>query len=267
MGKFSSIDILNSPVKMLFVSDHGGGKTIAATSFYKQGKVRADDFDIRNKPAVAFHGKKDPDAPIEFKQWTSERFGEFVSWIHRIIDGEYEPSFKTWILDSVTSCSTTSIVYQLKVKGRDTGRTTKGGLATTSWDEINGETVFFHNLLEAANILYEKFDCNIIWNAHPIAKTIIVEGEEAKRTTSLASYGMKIPALIPGFFDEIYNFEVSQTGQGKTRHTCYTGTHNLLPGKTVLFDYLPYSFDVTGKNFYETWRAFLDKKGGAKESD
>lgn len=255
MPNTRDINILEPPYKILLVAQNGMGKSIVANSF---PEPRDEDFDIRMKPVAAYY----PGKSIDYTSWTSDNFNQFVQRIHDIIDGRFNPTFKTWILDSVTGCSITSITYQLRVK--DKIKTTKGGLPSTSWDEINGETVLFHEIIEAANILYTKHKINIIFTAHPVPKTEGT-GEDAKRVTSLAAYGNKIPAIIPGFFDEIYNIQLAQTGlkDGKVKQfsrTVYTSPMNDLPGKTALDKYLPDSFDITGKNFYDVWTSYLKPK-------
>ena len=251
MPNTKDIDLLGSPLKLLLVSTNGFGKSIAAASFYKAGPIHFDEADIRMKPVKAFF----PDADISYDSWTSQNFNGFVEKIHNIIDGKFVPKFKTWVFDSVTSFSITSITYQLKVK--DKIKTTKGGLPATSWDEINGETVLFHEIMEAAQTLYTKYNINIIFTAHPIAKTEIVAGEDAKRVMSLVAYGNKIPSIIPGFFDEIYNIQVVKTGLNQWQRRGYTVPMEGMPGKTALYQYLPEFIDITNKSFYEELQKFL----------
>jgi hypothetical protein len=141
---------------------------------------------------------------------------------------------------------------------KDKMKTTKGGLPATSWDEVNGETVLFTKMLEVMKIIHRKHKTNIIWTAHPIPKTEIVGGE-VNRTISLASYGNKVPAIVPGYFDEIYNFQKEKVGIDSYKHTVYTVPKNGLPGKTAFPNKLPNSFDVTGKNFYDVLMGFLSK--------
>jgi hypothetical protein len=255
MSNTKDIDLLNSPVKMLLVAPNGLGKSIAAASFYKAGPIHIDDSDIRLKPVKAYY----PDADISYDSWTSDNFNGFVTKINRIIDREYKPKEKTWVIDSTTGFSMAAITYQLKVK--DKVKLTKGGLPTTSWDEINGETVLFHNMLEAANVMYDIHKVNIIFTAHPIPKMEIIKDEEAKRIMSLVAYGNKVPAIIPGFFDEIYNLQMMKTDlKGGYKRLAYTIPMENLPGKTALYNYLPESFDITNKNFYDVWHNFLKPK-------
>lgn len=258
MPKTKDIDLLGSPLKLMLVSPNGLGKTVAAASFYKAGPIQIEDADIRMKPVKAFF----PDADIDYNSYTSDNFYTFVQKIHDIIDGKIIPKFKTWVLDSMTSFSITSITYQLKVK--DKVKTTKGGLPATSWDEINGETVLFHNIMEAANLMHTKYGIHIIFTAHPVSKTEIIQGEDAKKIMSLAAYGNKIPSIIPGFFDEIYNLQLFKESLSKISRRVYTVPMDGMPGKTALQGYLPEYIDITGKNFYEELMKHLQKKETTK---
>lgn len=257
MSSTKDIDLLNSPLKLLLVSTNGFGKSICAGSFHLEGPVQFEESDIRMKPVAAYF----PGVDIQYNSWTSDNFGGFVNRIHDIIDGRLIPKFKTWVIDSVTSFSVTCITYQLKIK--DKIKTTKGGLPATSWDEINGETVLFHEIIEAAQILYTKYKCNIIFTAHPVAKVEIIKDEEAKRVMSLAAYGNKIPSIIPGYFDEIYNIQLAKTlvnGKPSWSRRVYTVPMEGMPGKTALYNYLPEYFDITDGNFYQILKSYLKPK-------
>lgn len=260
MPNIKDIELLNSPMKILLVSTNGLGKSICAGSFHKQGPVHIEDGDIRMKPLKAFFPNADN---ITYDSWTSDNFSKFVDKIHNIIDGKFVPTFKTWVLDSVTSFSITAITYQLKIKEKI--KTTKGGLPATSWDEINGETVLFHEIIEAAQILYTKHNCNIIFTAHPVAKTEIIKDEEAKKVISLAAYGNKIPSILPGFFDEIYNIALVKAGivdgtKIQWERRLFTVPNENMPGKTALYNYLPEYMDITNKNFYDVLSSHLKPK-------
>lgn len=253
MPSTKDIDIINSPMKILLVGPNGTGKTVAAASFFKEGKIQIEDSDIRMKPVAEYF----PDEDINYDSYTSDNFNKFVTKIHDIISGTFTPNFKTWVIDSVTGFSITAVTYQLKMK--DKIKTTKGGLPSTSWDEINGETVLFHEMLEAAQILYTRHGCNIIFTAHPVPKTQIIAGEDAKQIISIAAYGNKVPAIVPGFFDEIYNLQVIKTGLKEWNRVANRVPMDGLPGKTVFRKYLPESIDFTEKNFYEVLKAEINK--------
>ena len=239
-------------LKLLFVGENGSGKSIAAASFYLAGKIRFWDFDGRMKPIKTYF----PDADIEYDTYGIDNFQDFIAEINDMSGGS-GPKHKTLVLDSVTTASTTCVAYQLGVKGNL--KTTKGGIPVTSWDEINGETVLFTRLLEALKSINKLHGTNIIFTAHPIPKTLITDAGSS-RITSIASYGNKIPALIPSYFDEIYNFQKEKVGIGDNayRHVMYTVPKNELPGKTA-FDKMPEGINITKGNFYELLMKEINK--------
>lgn len=247
MPNTKDINVKNDPLKILFVGENGTGKSLALASFYKAGAIRIADFDGRLKPIKT----RFPEADIDYDTYGSDNFRSFLDEVEHIQD---KCPWKTWGLDSITSSSACCIVYQLMMK--DKLKTTKGGLPATSWDEINGETVLFTKMLEAMKVVHKKFKTNIIWTAHPIPKTEIVAGE-VNRTTSIASYGNKVPAIIPGYFDEVYNFQKEKSGVDIYRYVVYTVPKNNLPGKTAMD--LPASIDITGKNFYDELMKYISK--------
>jgi hypothetical protein len=250
MPSTKDIDLKNDPLKILMVGENGTGKSLALASFYKAGTIRIADFDGRLKPIKT----RFPEADINYDTFGADNFRQFLDEIEKLQDS---CPWKTWALDSITSSSACSIVFQLVMK--DKMKTTKGGLPATSWDEVNGETVLFTKMLEVMKIVHRKYKTNIIWTAHPIPKTEIGNDGTVNRTTSIASYGNKVPAIVPGYFDEIYNFQKEKVGMDSYKYTVYTVPKNNLPGKTAFPDKLPNSFDITGKNFYETLLSFLSK--------
>lgn len=249
MPNLKDLDTSKEPLKILLVGENGSGKSVAMGSFYKAGPIRAADFDGRLKPLKNYY----PDIELDYDTYGSDNFRQFLDEIEKI---QEKVNFKTWALDSVTSASACSVVFQLVMK--DKMKTTKGGLPATSWDEVNGETVLFTKMLEVMKIIHRKFGVNIIWTAHPIPKTEVIAGETS-RTISLAAYGNKVPAIVPGYFDEIYNFQKEKSGMDSYKHVVYTVPKNGLPGKTAFPNKIPTSFDITGKNFYDVLMSFLSK--------
>ena len=236
-------------LKILLYSENGFGKSIAAGSFFKAGPIKFWDFDGRMKPISTYY----PGADINYETYDSDNFREFLNDLENLQD---KCPWKTLVLDSVTSASNACVVYQLKMKGKM--KETKGGLPATSWDEINGETVLFTKALEVCKLIHRKFNTHIIWTCHPVSKTIITESG-AQRITSLAAYGNKIPSIIPGYFDEIYNLSLDKTGVDTYKRMINTIPKNDFPGKSAMK--LPNSIEFTNKNFYDDLMILMNKGG------
>lgn len=250
MPSTKDINLQADPHKILLVGENGSGKSLAAASFYLAGPTRVWDFDGRLKPVKSFY----PEADISYDTYGLDNFNQFMDELNNIINS---CPYKTLILDSVTTASATCVAYQLQVTGNL--KAGKGGIPATSWSEINGETVLFTRMLELLKVLHKKYKTNIIWTAHPIPKLEIGE-TETKRTTSIAAYGNKIPALIPGYFDEIYNFQKSKVGMTNFKYEVNTIPRNQLPGKTAFPGVIPDTMDITNKKFYEVLMSHLNQK-------
>ncbi len=236
-------------LKILLISENGMGKSIVAGSFHKAGPIEFHDFDGRMAPVARYY----PGADIGYQTYHA---GNFRSYFDRLESLQDKCEFKTLVTDSVTSASTSCVLHQLKIAGKFKSGQEK--LPATSWDEINRETVWFTEMLEAScKIIWEKFNCNIIWTAHPVPKTVITGGE-TQRLTSIVAYGNKIPGLIPGYFNEIYSIQLEKKTLTEFRRVLYTIPMNDFPGKTALG--LPEKIDITNLNFYDILMDILNKK-------
>lgn len=215
MPSTKDIDLWKS-FKILLVSPNGVGKTVAAASFYKAGPVTIRDFDGRLEPIKLVY----PEADIDYVSYGVDDFKNFLNWLEDI--QRAPPKFKTIVIDSLTSLSMSCVMYQLQVKGKV--KTGAAGLPSTSWDEINNETVVISKTLEILKIMNENHKLNIIFTAHPIAKTNIGAKEgETSRYESLVAYGNKIGQIVPGYFNEIYRLTTKKiTMDGPIRRLALT---------------------------------------------
>ena len=231
----------NKALKILLVAPNGTGKSTVAGSFYKSGPIRFHDFDGRILPVA----KAYPDADINYDTFHAGNFRNYFNELEALQD---KCPWKALVTDSVTSASTSCVLHQLKISGKF--KTGQDKLPATSWDEVNRETVWFTEMLEAScKIIWDKFNTHIIWIAHPIPKTTIEDGE-TKRHVSIVAYGNKIPGIIPGYFNEIYNIQLEKVGVDLYKRYLYTIDKDGLPGKTAL-DLPPKIELVRGENFYE----------------
>jgi hypothetical protein len=204
----------------------GSGKSVAAASFAKLGPIKFFDFDGRMKSVRKVYPNYDIDYDTYGPDTLIDKFRpEFNSLARNC-------PWKTIVLDSLTSLSMTAITAQLLVKGlTNKGKTTGGGLAITSWDEINGETVFISQILDLCKVL----PCNVIMTFHPIERTVGTEGKTEKITT-VVSYGHKINQISLNYFDEVYYLEVDKgfTDSDPTKRIAFTDTSTKAIAKSAL---------------------------------
>lgn len=207
----------------LFIGPNGTGKTIAACS--GDGPVLINDFERRYLPLKKFYrDRKD----ITIRSYNYKTIlTDFADDFENLID--YCP-YRYVVNDSVTSMTTASIIAQMKLKGVDVKKTVKGkGFAVPSWDEFNGEAQFIAATLEVA----KEIPANVIFTAHPIEKTFITEGEKAQRYTTIASFGHKVPQIIPGYFNEIWYFDNVTDLSGTKRQVTFQPTNSHPEAKTA----------------------------------
>jgi hypothetical protein len=230
--------------KILLVSPNGFGKTIAGASFYEAGPMHIADFDGRIQPIKKVY----PNADIDYKSYGVDDYRSFLNWVEDI--QRNPPKFKTIMIDSLTSLSMTHVMFSLAVKGGKAKTGAQTGLVSTSWDEVNTETVHISKLLEALKIVHENHKINIIMTAHPITKTEIIpetQGGGSKKSEVLVAYGNKIGFIAPGYFNEIYRLGVKKTDMnGNLRrfiYTSQTGENDEVMAKSALP--IPIEIDIT----------------------
>jgi len=238
MPSTRDIDLWKS-FKILLVGPNGIGKTVAAASFIEAGPVTIRDFDGRLEPIKLVY----PAADIDYTSYGVDDFKTFLNWLGDI--QRTPPKFKTIVIDSLTSLSMSCVLYQLQVKGKV--KTGAAGLPSTSWDEINNETVVISKTLEVLKIMNENHGINIIMTAHPITKTSIgaKEGESSKYE-SLVAYGNKIGQVTPGYFNEIYRLitrKITMDGPVKRLALTNITTDENVIAKSALG--LPNEIDIT----------------------
>jgi len=246
MPSTKDIDLWKS-FKILLVGPNGFGKTVAAASFIEAGPVTIRDFDGRLQPIKKVY----PDADIDYVSYGVDDFRNFLNWLEDI--QRNPPKFKTIVIDSLTSLAMTCVMYSLQMKGSAVKTGAKTGLPSTSWDEVNTETVVLSKALEVMKVMNENHGINIIMTAHPITKTEITAKSEgnpegsARKTEVLVAYGNKIGFVAPGYFNEIYRMGVRKVGMdGQVKRLIYTNSisiDDMVMAKTALP--LPNEIDIT----------------------
>ena len=238
----------------MFIGPNGFGKTGAAASFHKAGPMKFYDFDGRMSTVKLLY----PDADITYVTYGPENFITFQEDYQ--LDCKMN-KYATLVIDSFTSLSMTTITFQMRLKGVDKGKILRSGLAVTTWDEINGETMLISMLIDTLKM----FRGNVIFTAHPINKTEITSGGSNKVRT-IAAYGNKIPQIAPGYFDEIYTFDIHSSGNPDVppKRVIYTipvmgdfGKSSLGLPQKVEFD----SFGKTDLPLYDKLTKILSERG------
>lgn len=239
-------------IKLLLVGPNGVGKSIAGLSFHKAGKLKLHEFDGRIK-SLAEHYSDISDDAIEVVEYGAHNFRQFMNDVENLQD--VADKYTTLMFDSVTTLTSTCVVFQLITKGK-MSKTTTGGVQVAGYEEINGETAIVTKLLEICKSISEKHGTNIIWTAHPVDK-IQGTGADAKRIASIASYGFKVPSLIPCYFDEIYYITKEKISIDKYKRIATTQFSNDFDVKSI-YSRMPNVLDITD-GLYDTMMRELNK--------
>lgn len=197
--------ILGKKLMILLIGKNGHGKTCQVASFSDSGPGKIFDFDGRMDSIKAVFPEKD----IEYQTYgvfddeergivSLDRFlPEFVSLAK-------ECPYKWVCIDSLTSLSTALVNYQMIMKG-EKGKTTKGMISIPSWDEFNGEAMEICRMLDVCRMI----PAHVILTAHPVIKADV--NNPGKLLESIVSFGIKVPNLVPGYFNEIFFLDIEQS--------------------------------------------------------
>ena len=262
MASTKNIKLLDRRLIVMGVGHNKSGKTVGLCTMPGKGKIYNFDGPGRMQPIAHMWpeldieyenvGPKEIDSPDEDKRVMS--FIQFCKEFENLQDNcPYD-----WIgIDSFTSFTMTAVNFQLFTRmGGDWTlakmKKTKGGLPIASWDEFNGEASMFGMIMDVAKVL----PCSVWMTAHPLVKSETnTAGELVRRYVTLASFGMKVNQMAPGYFTEIWRFEreVNTDPNGPPiNYTVYTqpssgeGVGEF--GSTALP--LPISIDITNKKLF-----------------
>jgi len=232
-------------IRALFIGENGVGKSTAIGSFPEP--ILYLDFDGRMLPVRQAYPKKQ----IKFVSITYRNFGDVREYIESL---QLKNPFATIGLDGITGFTNLAIVYQMILRGSD-AKKTKAGIAIPGFDEYNGETMLVTSTIE----LLRSLKANLIVTAHPLTKMVAEgPGDKLVRSRVIVSYGTKVASMVPGYFDEIYNFMIQPAISAKDSpkrivHTTHLGTDM---AKTALR--LPAEIDITNRyDFYNIIKASM----------
>lgn len=242
----------------MFIGENGCGKTIAEASWYEAGPIKIYDFDGRMRPVKFMY----PQANIEYTTVGAVRNRDAGIIDYKDFCREFENlqddcPWETVCIDSFTSMSVTAITYQLsdsipESTREKVGRRTATGFKLPGFDEYNSETTSITQIIDVAKVL----PCNVIFTAHPIIKTR-TQDKKAIEIRTIASYGNKIAGFAPGYFDEVYWFEVeSSVNAGEPpQRKVFTQSSAGFFAKTALP--LPGVIDITNKRLFREIQSAL----------
>lgn len=245
-------------ISMLLKAPFGYGKTCAACSFAIFGDVYLAYFDKRTPvELVGFFsklGRKGLLDKIEVDSFSSGNAGQYLEKVMKL---QKEPGRYTAIItDSVTNVTTSSMNWSLGFRPPENKKEAKerklGELnLIPGFSDYKVET----SLITQALDLMKMMPGYIIFTAHPLPKLEISgvgDSMVITKTSQIVSYGQKVGAMIPGSFNEIYQF-----GRQGGRRVVFTDLVGDDYAKTAFN--LPQYFDITDRLFAEVWKEEMDK--------
>lgn len=195
--------------------------------------------------------------PEELKGITAVQFdsNEFEKFREELKKAINNPIYKTRVIDSLTSCADMVIRYAISQRKEPTkvGVIEKADMADYG-TEADG-------LMELIRYLRDHVSGYRILTAHvtPVEIKDPYTQKVISTTWQLLTGGSKIARRIPGFFREIYHFDVRKTVSGGAKYTVTTKNDGEHFANTVLP--LPTEIDWTNKKLFELLQAECAKKG------
>lgn len=125
-----------------------------------------------------------------------------------------------------------------------------GGIAVNELEDFNGETAaIVFNLIKTLKVL-QKQGVNIILEAHVMQYEFKDKAGTTHHERSLLTGGKKAAAKIPGYFNEVIQFEVDTDFGGNTTYNAYT-VATMEDFAKSSFPQWPKKMDWTNRDFYE----------------
>ncbi len=248
-------------ISMLLKGPNGMGKTISACTFAVEGPIYVFDFDGRMLPVLTYFKKHCPQLldNVNYDTYSSHNAPDFLN---KLIDFTKDCRYTAIITDSVTSLTASAVNWSLGFKGTKSRKSNEPNLIP-DFDSYKVET----SLVSQALDIMKTLPCHMIFTAHPLP-SLSVQGSSNSMTitkvTSIVSYGQKIGAILPGYFNEIYHFAREVDFSANTnKRVVLTDMIGDDYAKTALD--LPKKFDITDKLFYHVWKDLLDKSKEASK--
>ena len=159
-------------------------------------------------------------SPKELEGIFVEKFGpkDFEKFRTALIAVFKDPKFKTRVIDSLTSMS--RMILNYSVSKKDSDGKSRGVIEQVALDDYGVES---DGLLEMLDYLRDHVTGIRVLTAHETPVDIKdISGKVISTTWQLLTGGSKIARRIPGFFKEIYQFDVKKALAGGSKYTITT---------------------------------------------
>jgi hypothetical protein len=240
---------------MLLKGANGMGKTIAACTFASEGPIYVFDFDGRMLPVLTFFKKHCPELldNVNYDTYSSHNANEFLN---KLIGFSKDCPYRAVITDSITSLTASAVNWSLGFRSPK-ARKSDGPNLIPDFDSYKVET----SLVSQALDIMKTLSCHVIVTAHPLPSLSMTGSGGSmivSKVVSIVSYGQKVGAIVPGYFNEIYHFARRVDFNDNTnKRVVFTDQIGDDFAKTALD--IPGEFDITNKLFYSVWKDLLDK--------
>ena len=223
-------------IKAILQGPPGRGKTIAGASFPKPMYIF--DFEQRLSSVKNYYKDKGGTNGISFDTYTN-----FQQIIDKMKLWKSSCPFASIGFDSLTSLGDLIISELIVGKG---GVKKVGTITVASIEDYGGEAA---GLKEIIGWL-KRIPCHAWMTAHVISVDTKELGGKIHNERTLLTGGKKIAATLPGYFDEVINFNTENSVvQGeRPKYVCFSTPNGLDFAKTS-FD-LDAKYDLTGKQFF-----------------
>lgn len=189
----------------------------------------------------------------DYSDWTKARIK-----LESFISGLTAPKYKTYVIDSITTCADAMLSQVLKEKfgktrasGATAGKTI-GGISVNEMEDFNAEAAGLTELLSLTKELCHYRKVDIILIAHVIRVEQKDPSGKVSIARTLVTAGKKPAAKIPAVCDETYHFNVKPSpivGQNAKIEIFTTNVGDDFARTTLSLDH---TIELDGeKNFYQ----------------
>lgn len=250
----------NDYFSFLLKGPYGFGKTIAAATFARLGPVHISYWDKKAPiELVQFFKQHAPELlnNIEYDVYGAANAGDYLT---KLKDESKGTRYVALITDSVTSMTSGAVNWSLGYRNAGGAQKNKDRIIP-DWDEYKVET----SLVTQALDICRGIPAHIIWIAHPIPGVKLEGSGSSMKVTKvnpIVTYGSKVAGIVPGQFSEIYQFSKlsewdAQAGKSRPKYLVSTEAIGDDYAKSNLG--LSVEMDITGKLFYDVWKAEVKK--------